>query len=141
MEEELELLGDNHISTNVETPLREDAFEKSDDEKIKNIQHHFHQIMEELGLDTSDDSLSGTPYRVAKMYVKRFPGLTVKNLKKYPPQSVATAKGHLDQTRANQQSTKPSTTNDSDAALQAEEWFSQITGSVPWSKHWQAALC
>ena len=60
---------------------------------------------------------------VAKMYVKRFPGLTVKNLKKYPPQSVATAKGHLDQKRANQQSTKASTQNDSDAALQAEEFF------------------
>lgn len=59
----IETLGDNHIATSVETPLRDDAFEKSDDEKIKNIQHHFSKIMEELGLDLTDDSLSGTPYR------------------------------------------------------------------------------
>jgi len=67
---EIEIVGDNHISTNIKTPLRLDAFEKSDDEKIKNIQHHFKMIMEEIGLDLTDDSLSGTPYRVAKMYVK-----------------------------------------------------------------------
>jgi GTP cyclohydrolase I len=73
-------LGNNHISTNVKTPLRADAFEKSDDEKIKNIQHHFKKIMHELGLDLSDDSLSGTPYRVAKMYVKElFYGLNPAN--------------------------------------------------------------
>ena len=42
--------------------------------------------------------------------VKNFPGLTVTTLKKYPPQSTATPKGHLDQTRANQQSTKPKST-------------------------------
>lgn len=67
---ENELLGDSHIATNTDTPLRPDAFDKSDDTKIKTIQHHFSQIMEELGLDLTDDSLSGTPYRVAKMYVK-----------------------------------------------------------------------
>ena len=73
-------LGENHISTSIETPLRNDAFEKNDDEKIKNIQHHFTAIMNELGLDLSDDSLSGTPYRVAKMYVKElFYGLDQKN--------------------------------------------------------------
>ena len=73
-------LGENHISTSIETPLRNDAFEKNDDEKIKNIQHHFTAIMNELGLDLSDDSLSGTPYRVAKMYVKElFYGLDPKN--------------------------------------------------------------
>ncbi len=76
----MELLGDNHIATSVETPLRADAFEKTDEEKIKNIQHHFKKIMEELGLDLSDDSLSGTPYRFAKMYVKElFYGLNPKN--------------------------------------------------------------
>lgn len=76
----IETLGDNHIATSVETPLRDDAFEKSDDEKIKNIQHHFSKIMEELGLDLTDDSLSGTPYRFAKMYVKElFYGLNPKN--------------------------------------------------------------
>ena len=78
--EAITVLGNNHISTNVKTPLRADAFEKSDDEKIKNIQHHFEKIMHELGLDLSDDSLSGTPYRVAKMYVKElFYGLNPAN--------------------------------------------------------------
>ena len=66
---EIELLGDNHISTNIDTPLRTDAFNKTDEEKIHNIQYHFTQIMEELGLDLTADSLSGTPDRVAKMYV------------------------------------------------------------------------
>ncbi|EZH73391.1 GTP cyclohydrolase [Aquimarina atlantica] len=76
----IELIGDAHISNTVETPLREDAFEKSDNEKIKTIQHHFSEIMKELGLDLTDDSLSGTPYRVAKMYVKElFYGLDPKN--------------------------------------------------------------
>ena len=68
--EEIEAIGNMHLSTSVETPMREDAFEKSDEEKIQNIQKHFKAIMEELGLDLDDDSLSGTPYRVAKMSVK-----------------------------------------------------------------------
>ena len=68
--ENIEYFGDHHLSTNVETPLRKDAFEKSDDIKIANIQKYFRKIMDELGLDLNDDSLSGTPYRVAKMYVK-----------------------------------------------------------------------
>ncbi len=68
--EQIEIIGDNHFTSNIKTPLRADAFEKSDDEKIKNIQHHFKMIMHEMGLDLTDDSLSGTPYRFAKMYVK-----------------------------------------------------------------------
>lgn len=77
---QIELEGDNHFSLNIETPLRADAFEKSDDEKIKNIEHHFKMIMEEMGLDLTDDSLSGTPYRVAKMYIKElFYGLNPAN--------------------------------------------------------------
>lgn len=76
----IESIGDNHISTSVETPMLLSAFDKSDDEKIKNIQQHFGKIMEELGLDLKDDSLSGTPYRFAKMYVKElFYGLNPKN--------------------------------------------------------------
>ena len=76
----IDLIGDNHISTSVDTPLRADAFEKSDDEKIKNIEHYFEKIMTELGLDLSDESLSGTPHRFAKMYVKElFYGLNPKN--------------------------------------------------------------
>ena len=77
---EMELLGDNHISTSTETPLRKDAFDKTDAQKIKAIEYYFAQILEELGLDLTDDSLSGTPYRVAKMYVKElFYGLDPKN--------------------------------------------------------------
>ena len=77
---QIELIGNNHIPTSMETPMLSNAFEKSDAEKIKNIQHHFGKIMEELGLDLSDDSLSGTPYRFAKMYVKElFYGLNPKN--------------------------------------------------------------
>lgn len=78
--EKIDTLGDNHISTSIETPMLPNAFEKSDDEKIKIIQHHFGKIMETLGMDLSDDSLSGTPYRFAKMYVKElFYGLNPKN--------------------------------------------------------------
>ena len=78
--EEITNTGDNHISTSIDTPLRADAFDKTDAEKIENIQHHFKMIMEELGLDLTDDSLSGTPYRVAKMYVKElFYGLNPVN--------------------------------------------------------------
>lgn len=68
--EEIELRGDEHTSNTVETPIRADAFLKSDEKKIESIEWHFSKIMEELGLDMTDDSLSGTPYRVAKMYVK-----------------------------------------------------------------------
>ena len=73
-------IGDNHILTSVETPMLKTAFDKSDDEKIAVIQEHFAKIMTELGLDLKDDSLSGTPYRFAKMYVKElFYGLNPAN--------------------------------------------------------------
>lgn len=65
----------NHIP-NYETPLREDAFDLSDEEKMEQITAHFQEIMEILGLDLTDDSLKGTPKRVAKMFVKEiFQGL------------------------------------------------------------------
>ncbi|MEM6892158.1 MAG: GTP cyclohydrolase I FolE [Bacteroidota bacterium] len=77
---DLESIGDNHIATSVETPLREDAFVRTDDEKVETIKFHFKKIMEELGLDLTDESLSGTPYRFAKMYVKElFYGLNPEN--------------------------------------------------------------
>ncbi len=73
-------IGDEHISTSLETPLREDAFDLGDDIKIELIQKHFREIMQILGLDLSDDSLKGTPKRVAKMFVKEiFSGLNPKN--------------------------------------------------------------
>ncbi len=75
-----EIDGDNHVMTSIDTPMRADAFEKSDDEKIKIIQDCFSVVMDTLGLDLSDDSLKGTPYRVAKMYVKEiFAGLNPEN--------------------------------------------------------------
>ena len=76
----IEEMGDNHILTSVDTPLREDAFVLSDDEKIKVIEKHFRAIMEIMGLDLTDDSLKGTPKRVAKMYIKEiFKGLNPDN--------------------------------------------------------------
>jgi GTP cyclohydrolase IA len=73
-------IGDNHIGSSAETPLRPDAFAMPDDQKIEAIAEHYKKIMEILGLDLTDDSLSGTPYRVGKMYVKElFSGLDPKN--------------------------------------------------------------
>ncbi len=70
----------DHISSAVETPIRDDAFEMSDADKIETISHHFAEIMKTLGLDLTDDSLRQTPNRVAKMYVKEiFSGLNPKN--------------------------------------------------------------
>ena len=52
----------------------------NEDEKMKVIANHFEGIMQALGLDMNDDSLKGTPQRVAKMYVKEiFSGLNPKN--------------------------------------------------------------
>jgi GTP cyclohydrolase I len=73
-------LADDHVSTSAETPLRPGAFELSDDAKIEIIEGHFREIMHTLGLDLTDDSLRGTPRRVAKMFVKEvFSGLNPKN--------------------------------------------------------------
>jgi len=80
MREMYEIDGENHRLTSIETPMRSDAFQKSDSEKIASIQYHFEKIMDVLGLDLTDDSLKGTPYRVAKMYVtEMFRGLDPKN--------------------------------------------------------------
>lgn len=81
IEKELfELLGDEHQMTSAETPLRPDAFDKSDAEKMVTIEKHFHSIMEEMGLDMTDDSLRGTPHRVAKMFIQEiFSGLNPAN--------------------------------------------------------------
>jgi len=73
-------MGDSHIATSVDTPLRADAFDKTDAEKMKIIQEHFKAIMETMGLDLTDDSLKGTPKRVAKMYIQEiFSGLNPAN--------------------------------------------------------------
>lgn len=72
--------GDLHISTASDTPMHPNAFDLTDAEKIEQITNHFAQIMNILGLDLDDDSLSGTPKRVAKMYVQEiFKGLNTHN--------------------------------------------------------------
>jgi GTP cyclohydrolase IA len=68
--EEIEYIGDEHITTSTGTPVIEKWLHRPDELKISKIEKYFEAIMQELGLDLSDDSLSGTPYRVAKMYVK-----------------------------------------------------------------------
>lgn len=75
-----EEIGEQHVATSTDTPLREDAFEMDDELKMELISKHFEEIMQILGLDLNDDSLSGTPSRVAKMYVKEiFKGLSPEN--------------------------------------------------------------
>ncbi len=67
-------IGDNHISSSAKNPIREDAFEISDEEKIESIKKDVHNILLTLGMDLTDDSLKGTPNRVAKMFVKEIFG-------------------------------------------------------------------
>lgn len=77
----IEEMGDEHKASSVDTPLRADAFDATDEEKIAAIVPHFKAIMEILGMDLRDDSLRGTPLRVAKMYVKElFQGLNPANM-------------------------------------------------------------
>ncbi|MEP0366961.1 MAG: GTP cyclohydrolase I FolE [Cyclobacteriaceae bacterium] len=77
---EVEDLEMDHVGTSDETPMRSDAFVLDDDRKRELIAGHFAEIMNILGLDLEDDSLKGTPMRVAKMYVEEvFSGLNPKN--------------------------------------------------------------
>jgi GTP cyclohydrolase I len=72
-----EQLGDldhDHPFQSTETPLRPDAFERSDAEKIEVIEQKVYEILEILGMDLTDDSLKGTPKRVAKMFVNEIFG-------------------------------------------------------------------
>ena len=79
-DQSIEAIGDNHLGTSIETPLRDDAFDLSDEDKIEAIEAKFRDIIDIMGLDLTDDSLSGTPHRVAKMYVKEiFGGLNPAN--------------------------------------------------------------
>lgn len=78
--EMIELNGERHAASSVDTPLRKDAFVLTDDEKIVLIEEKFRDILHILGMDLNDDSLAGTPHRVAKMYVKEvFQGLNPQN--------------------------------------------------------------
>jgi len=81
-DKKIDQVGDNHIGS-VHYPLRADAFEMSDEEKIEKIAGHVKGILEILGLDTTDDSIKGTPCRVAKMYVNEiFRGLNPAHMPK-----------------------------------------------------------
>ena len=76
----VDAIGDEHVGTSINTPLRDDAFDMSNGAKIEAIASKFRDIMEIMGLDLTDDSLSGTPHRVAKMYVQEiFAGLNPAN--------------------------------------------------------------
>ena len=87
------LIGENHIATSAENPVRNDAFDLTDDKKIELIKKNVEDILTTLGMDLTDDSMKGTPNRVAKMFVKEiFGGLnpnkkpsssTFKNIYKY----------------------------------------------------------
>lgn len=77
---DIEAMGDEHVGTSFETPMKADAFEMDDNLKMSLIEDKFRDIMEIMGLDLTDDSLSGTPQRVAKMYIKEiFSGLNPDN--------------------------------------------------------------
>ena len=67
-------IGNNHFSSSAKNPVRADAFDISDDEKIERIKKDVENILLTLGMDLTDDSLKGTPNRVAKMFVKEIFG-------------------------------------------------------------------
>jgi GTP cyclohydrolase I len=81
--DDLDLIDSDHKKFSAETPLREDAFEISDKEKISIIEKNVKEILFTLGMDMNDDSLKGTPKRVAKAYVNElFGGLNPENMPK-----------------------------------------------------------
>lgn len=69
-----EELSMDHLSAAEDTPLRSDAFDLSNEDKIERIKGHVTAILDTLGLDLTDDSLKGTPNRVAKMFVNEIFG-------------------------------------------------------------------
>jgi GTP cyclohydrolase I len=73
-EDFLDEIGDSHFSSNAKNPLRADAFDITDEEKIEKIKKDVENILQTLGMDLTDDSIKGTPNRVAKMFVKEIFG-------------------------------------------------------------------
>lgn len=73
-EDFLDEIGDSHFSSNAKNPLRADAFDITDEEKIEKIKKDVENILQTLGMDLTDDSIKGTPNRVAKMFVKELFG-------------------------------------------------------------------
>ncbi len=82
-DERLEEIGENHIGTSAKSPIRPDAFDITDEEKIERIQESVKDILITLGMDLTDDSMQGTPKRVAKSFVNEiFMGLNPANMPK-----------------------------------------------------------
>ena len=82
-DERIDEIGENHVATSAQNPLRADAFDISDEEKINRIQKNVKEILHTLGMDLGDDSLQGTPKRVAKAFVNElFMGLNPVNMPK-----------------------------------------------------------
>ena len=81
LDKKIDSIGDDHIGSNSEeTPLKEGAFDISDTDKVSLIQQKVYEILDILGMDLTDDSLRGTPRRVAKMFVNEiFSGINPKN--------------------------------------------------------------
>ena len=79
-DERIEDLGENHVATSAENPIRPNAFDLSDKEKIAKIEASVKDILHTLGMDLTDDSIQGTPKRVAKAFINEmFMGLDPKN--------------------------------------------------------------
>ena len=82
-DERINEIGENHVGTSAQNPIRPEAFDISDEEKIKKIEASVKDILNTLGMDLTDDSLQGTPKRVAKAFVNElFMGLNPKNMPK-----------------------------------------------------------
>jgi len=80
MKNTIDEIGDDHAASSAKTPLRADAFDISDEEKRNRIEASIRDILETLGMDLEDDSIKGTPRRVAKAYVNEiFSGLNPAN--------------------------------------------------------------
>ena len=79
-DDRIEEIGENHVATSAENPIRSDAFDISDEEKIVKIEKSVKDILHTLGMDLTDDSIQGTPKRVAKAFINEmFMGLNPKN--------------------------------------------------------------
>jgi GTP cyclohydrolase I len=82
-DERIKEIGENHVATSAENPIRPDAFDLSDKEKIAKIEASVKDILHTLGMDLTDDSIRGTPKRVAKAFINEmFMGLNPKNMPK-----------------------------------------------------------
>ena len=80
MTNKIDEMGEDHVGSSAKTPLRADAFEISDEEKRNRIEASVRDILDTLGMDLEDDSIKGTPRRVAKAYVNEiFSGLNPAN--------------------------------------------------------------